>query len=188
MSNVVPFPTDLPELDARYVRFAEEYLIDFRPRRAAQRAGINPNIAEALLEDPRVRAIVNEGRRRVSDRVNISVSNILHNLALIANANMQDYGTFDEPLIPGAPRRLRIDFESLTEDQWACIKSISFTQFGPKIELYDKAAANVQLGKYFALWTENVNMNAQSKPFEMIRSDMTPEKAAELYQETLRSA
>lgn len=188
MPGVGPVERDATPLAPQWHRFAEEYLIDFKPMAAARRAGVDPRQAENGLRDPRVMALIAEGRKKRSEQVAVSVSNVLHNLSIIANANMRDYQKFTEPNFPGGPRKLQLNLEGLTDDQWAAIKAVKWTQYGPTIELFDKVAAVVQIGKFFNIWTDGIALTnpAAGLGTALIEANMTPEQAMELYQRTLK--
>lgn len=193
MSNIVNMPgvgpveRDATPLAPQWHRFAEEYLIDFKPMAAARRAGVDPRQVENGLRDPRVMALIAEGRKKRSEQVAVSVSNVLQTLSVIARADVMDYFKYEEPAFPGGPRRLRLDLENLTDDQRAAIKSIKWTINGPAIELFDKVAATVQIGKFFNIWTDGIALTnpAAGLGTALIDANMTPEQAMELYQRTL---
>ena len=57
------------------------------------------------------------------------------------------------------------------------IKSITSTQYGPKIELHDGQAALVHIGKHLKLFTDQVDLSNAGKPFSP--ETMTPTQIAE---------
>jgi len=190
MNNVLPFPvensaTAIPE---KWRRFAEEYLKDFRPARAARDAGLQLSTEQAkeLLANSRIQALISEQRRKLTESVNVSVSSVMHNLACIAQTNLPDVMEAIRIRV-GREDNGHFAFvvEGLTEEQKAAIKTIKKTRDGWQIELFDKVAATVHIGKYFGIWTDGITIQT-NKPVDAINEQMTPEQAALLYQETLR--
>ena len=69
------------ELNARQLRFVEEYLIDNNATQAAIRAGYSPNTAESqgsrLLRYAKVADAVNKGRKTISENIAITRERLL---------------------------------------------------------------------------------------------------------------
>lgn len=194
MTNVVHMPgvgveRDATPLAPQWHRFAEEYLIDFKPMAAARRAGVDPRQAEKALQDPRVLALIKEGRLKRSEQVEVSASNTLDNLSIVANANIMDYFEFVPSIYgPQHPPKMTLQLQGLTERQQRAIKSIKWTPNGPAIELFDRVAAVVQIGKFFNMWTDGIALTSPNNGLgaALIEANMTPEQAMELYQRTLK--
>lgn len=199
MSNVLPLPGIPIERDGavplspEWVRFAEEWTVDFNVVAASHRSGVEPAKAHQALRDPRVVALVRENQRKLAEKVQVSVSLAMNTLSRIARADLLDYVEFVEhPAktdLKGDPMppvmRLRLD--RLNDDQRAAIKSIKWTQHGPQIELFDKVAAVNQMGKFFGIWTDGIKLTGIGvAPPTLIEAGMTPEQAADLYQQTIK--
>lgn len=189
MPGVGPTERDATPLAPQWHRFAEEYLIDFKPMAAAVRAGLNPRLADQGLQDPRVQALIKEGRKKRSENVAVSVSNVLHNLSIVARADIMDYFVWVEnPNGPQFPPKMTLKLDGLTAEQRLAIKSVKWTVNGPTIELFDKVAAVVQIGKFFGIWTDGIALTQPDAGLgaALIDANMTPEQAMELYQRTLK--
>lgn len=82
------------QLTPKQQRFVEEYLVDLNGTQAAIRAGYSPNGAEVtaskLLTLAKVQAAVSEGRRKLSERAEISQEMVLKRWLEIATANPND--------------------------------------------------------------------------------------------------
>lgn len=183
------------ELSDRARLFAAEYLVDFNVTRAAERAGISHNHGQQLMRDPRVDALIQEGKRKSALRLAISADATLNGFRMIANADivpvlralMGAAGEYDELDETG-----RHDFiwrlEQLPDEIRYSIKAIKWTKSGPEIVLHDKVAALTAIGRYFGLFTDNLNIRAPDGiGIKRIEEQMTPKEAADLYQRTLEA-
>lgn len=159
-------------------RFAEEYLIDFKIGKAAERAGISPSYASEVMKDPRVQALINEGKRRASGRVNVSVDNVLENLRIMTTVTIADFmdGFNLKPV------------DEWTDEMRQSVKSLKWTKFGPALELHDALAANVHIGKHLGMFVDRVALSGPGGgPIPTINGTMTPQEAAEAYAKTLEA-
>lgn len=202
MTNVFPLPGIPVErggavpLPPEWVRFAEEWTVDFNPVAAAHRAGVDPARARDGLKDPRVIALVRENQRKLAEKVQVSVSLAMNTLGRIARADILDYVEFTphpatDGMPDGSPGKLppimRLRLDRLNDEQRAAIKSIKWTQHGPQIELFDKVAAVNQIGKFFGIWTDGIKLTGIGvAPPTLIEAGMSPEQAADLYQQTIK--
>ena len=170
-------------------RFAEEYLIDFKVAAAADRAGISTAAGYQAMQDFRVRALINEGKRKASERVAISVDNVLENLRVLAGAVtvadfIEEYSP--DPLDPSKMRERLKPVSKWTDEMRKAVKSLKWTKFGPQLELYDAMAATVHIGKFYGMFKDGIELSAPGgKPLEMITGTMTPQEAAERYMATI---
>lgn len=130
-------------------RFAGEYLLDFKVAKAATRAGCSTGQGEAFLADPRVQSIINDQKRRASDRVNISVDWVLEKFRRIADGSPVDY------FRAGNGRGLK-PYDELTDDERDALKSIKFTMNGPAVETHNKTDALKAIGQYLGMFVEKV--------------------------------
>lgn len=138
-----------PHADKR-ARFVDEYLIDFKVKQAAIRAGYAPGSAHVtgsrLLSDANVQAMIAAKSAKLHDRYEISHDRIKRELALMGFANMYDYIS----MTPDG--RINLDFSELTRDQAAAIQSIDFEK--QKLRLHDKRASLVDLAKITGLLSD----------------------------------
>lgn len=170
-------------------RFAEEYLIDFKAGPAALRAGYAAmNEGYLLLTDPRIQALIKDGKRKISERVNISIDNTLEMLRRIAHG---DITPVLRTLADDGKGSTFIErFEALPDEVRACVKSIKWTKNGPEIILHDKIAALTLIGKYQGIFTDKsetklVGPNGGPVQVETINPEMDAKTAAEMYAATI---
>lgn len=179
-----PVEQEATPLDPKWLRFAEEYTIDFNVSRAAETAGIPSARAREGLRDPRVVAVIRENQRKLSDGVQVSVSQILQLLSIVARSNIMDYVEITQG--PFGKRHV-LKLDGLTIEQQLAIKSIKWTEKGPQIELFDKVAAAKQIGAFFGIWTEGIKVTGVGMGAPtLIENGMTDQEAAELYQRTIK--
>lgn len=135
----------------RDYRFAMAYLKEPNATKAAIAMGIPPKGARVagtrLLTSPNVQLILENARKRLEERTNVTVEKLLQELGKVAFATMQDYWRVDDE---GQPH---IDLSQLTPEQWAAIGEITVEEFmdGPKgherevkrtkFKLHDKLSA-----------------------------------------------
>lgn len=147
-------------LNMRQLTFAAEYLVDFKAREAAIRAGYAPKNAEvtaaSLLSNPKVLAEMETGIQRWSRSLDVTVERIVNEYARIAFFSWERYTTIDEG--SGQPR---IDWTLMDKDGWAAIESIEQVEkmnaFGneagsvirtTKVKLANKNRALADLARY----------------------------------------
>lgn len=188
--------TEIVELSPNARRFAEEYLIDFKLSKAAERTGITPGYAALLLKDSRVDALIREGRRKTSERVQISIDNVLDDFRVLKTVDVADF--FEEVEIMrddlfGVPTPTGDSYMRLkplgkwTDEMRFALKSIKHTKYGPEIVLHDKAATLEKLGKHLGMFVERVELTGKNGgPVQVVTPDMDPKQAAEAYAATLQ--
>lgn len=85
-------------LNPRQLRFIDEYLVDLNGTHAAIRAGYSRNGADVqavrLLGDARIAAAIEEGRRRLAERTQISAERVLQEVSRLAFLDIRR--AFDE--------------------------------------------------------------------------------------------
>lgn len=168
-------------------RFAAEYVIDFNARAAADRAGIAEGTAHSALNDPRVKALIDESKRRASMRVDVSVDNVLETLRQVGTVSIADYFSEKPDAIrPGVVIRELKPFSEWTDAMKRACKSIKQTKYGPHLELHSVVDTSVHIGKFFGMFTDNLRLQgANGGPVEYILPNMTPQEAADAYAKTL---
>jgi len=147
-------------------RFAGEYLVDFKVGPAARRAGCTEAVANGFLADPRVQSLINDSKRRASDRVNISVDWVLEKYRRIIEGSPIDY--FET----GGRYRLKA-FDDLTDEQRDALKSIKYTANGPAVEVHDKIGALKAIGTFLDMFVER---HEHTGTIETKRAALTPEE------------
>jgi len=131
-------------------RFIAEYLAD--PGRnisaAADRAGYKNVDTNDLINNPKIKSIIEEENAKVLQQLEITRDRVLQELANIAFAALPDYLSAN----PDDPSQLQVDLSAITKQQGAVLKDYSIDEKGkPKIVLYDKLVALQTLGKYLRL-------------------------------------
>ncbi len=138
-------------LNDRQQLFVAEYLKDFKPMAAAERAGYStPPWSDE------VRAAVDEGVRNRREVLEIDGALVLREVATIAFASMGDY--FD-------PNWEIKDISDLTDLQKRAIETVQIEEDDDgikrvKIKLHSKLQANELLGKNLKLFTERMEISA----------------------------
>lgn len=189
-------PTPLSDM-AR--RFAEEYLIDFNGSAAALRAGYaHGSTAYDLLKDPRVDALIREGKRRSSERVNVSIDSTLENFRVMTVVKASDFFYMKQafvdvpgqmPAPAGDPYMALKPLDQWTDEMCAALKSIKHGPNGPEIVLHDKIAANFNIGKYLAMFVDRKEVSAPGGgPVQLVTTTMNVKEAAEAYASTLKAS
>lgn len=167
----------MSELTAKQQLFVDEYLKCYNATQAARLAGYkgsystlgvtghdnlkNPKIAEAI-------------KRRFQESA-MSADEVLARLAEQARVNIGEFFTLEDE----AARRtisevfgeevevegkkqilvLRLSYQKIKE-KGHLIKSLTWTQYGPKLELHDGQTALLNIGKHHKLFTESLKVEA----------------------------
>jgi phage terminase small subunit len=145
-------------LSNKQLAFVEEYLCCWNATEAARRAGYSEHTAHVqgsrLLSNAKVQEYI---KSRLAEKA-MSADEVLTRLAEQARASIGDFIEIDEK------GRWKVDLgKAKTDDKLHLIKSLSPTQYGVKVELYDAQAALVHLGRAHGLFTDNVNERSNQK-------------------------
>lgn len=151
-------------LTARQKLFVAEYLIDHNAKAAAIRAGYSAKTATQgagqLMQKPIVRAAIDRAVKKLTKKIDVTVEQVVAELAKIGFANMADYmrvGPSGDPVL---------DFSKLNRDQSAALSEVTVEDFVDgrgedardvrrvKFKLADKRAALVDLGKHLKMFVE----------------------------------
>lgn len=151
------------ELPPRQQLFVKTYIANgFNAGAAALAAGYSPHtapqIAGRLLATPTVMAAVEEGKKKLFRKYDVSAERVVQELALLGFSNMQDYMEVTED---GAAR---LDLSNLTRDQAAAISQLDSEVYmeghgedaeqvkRTRIRLHDKRAPLELLGKHLGIF------------------------------------
>lgn len=163
-------------LTPKQQRFADEYLIDLNATQAAIRAGYSRRTAEdigrQLLRKTPVAEVIEEKRRALSIRTEITQDRVLRELARIGFADMRkllrwtgnqprmdvdDCEEREEVEITAVNFVRLFDSDELDSDTVAAISEISQTKDGSlKVKLHDKQAALVAIGRHLGMFKDRV--------------------------------
>ncbi|MDP4109602.1 MAG: terminase small subunit [Bacillota bacterium] len=152
----------LQKLTAKQQRFAEEFLVDLNASQAAIRAGYSARSAyesaHQNMQNPRVRAYLDQMMAKLSRRTGVSQERIVRELARVAFVNAADVIDFSTASVSS----------QASSDDTAAIAAIKVkntpTSEGEcsdcEIKLLDKLKALELLGKHMGMFTDNVNISA----------------------------
>lgn len=186
--------------------FVQAYLVDADPRGAAIRSirEANGHVITARQADPRaaelmrrplVRAAIADKLREVAARSSMSADEVVAELAKIGRATMADFVKITDM---GEPY---VDLSNVTPENLAAIGEVTVEDYtegrGPnarnvrkvKFKLHDKLNALDKLMRHYGLYEKDNKLTViDGRTDGQITPDMTPEQAADLYQESLRIA
>lgn len=140
----VPEGVDTSKLDARHIRFAEEYLIDLNATQAAIRAGYSKNLAAAatkgyeLLRKSEVQAVIEAKRREVSAKAGLTMERIVTEAGRLALSDVRKIVDND-----GNLKQIR----ELDDDTAAAIASVKLAVTG--------SGDDVEMVKEYKFWPKN---------------------------------
>ena len=156
----------MPKLTAKQERFVAEYLVDLNATQAAIRAGYSKRTARSqgqrLLTNVDIAKAINAAVARRSERTEIEADAVIRELAKIGFANMLDYMRVTDE------GEMVVDLSKITREQAAAIGEVTVEDFMDgrgddaravrrvRFKLADKRAALVDLGRHFALFTDNM--------------------------------
>jgi len=90
-STIIDKPVKQPKVTDKQLKFVEEYVIDFNATQAAIRAGYSEATAASagykLMNMPHIIILINEQKKELSVKLNITRESILNDLENIKNAN-----------------------------------------------------------------------------------------------------
>jgi phage terminase small subunit len=177
-----------PKHTDKQAMFIKEYIVDLNGTQAAIRAGYSENTARQeasrLLSNVNVRASINEEMEKRKERVECSQDEVIHNILAVLKADIKDFLGDDG----------NIDLSKINDYNSPVIKEITTdttkTDKGDLhtekkrvfLKLHDKLKAADMLGKHLKMFTDKIEVSGKDGgPIETITTEMTEEKAAEIY-------
>jgi hypothetical protein len=149
--------------------FLEEYLTTWNQTGAARVAKYaEPAVAGArLVNHPLIRA---EIEKRIKQKA-MTADEVLERFAQQARGDIAQFITIEERPDPKEEgKTITVAFLDISKVVMSgyshLIKSISYTNNGPRIEMYDAQAALTKLGENLRLFGRNVNLNIDMSQFE----------------------
>lgn len=141
-------------------RFADEYLIDFDAQAAAIRAGYSPstarNAAAWIKVDgptkPALRRLIDERMARLKRRSGVTAERLIHELALVAFANINDIAD------PYTGELLR----DIAREDAAAVAEIRVSSKGSEVRMHDKLRAIELLGKRLNLFDDKLTLRGEA--------------------------
>lgn len=153
-------------LNAKQLRFAQEYIIDLNATQAAIRAGYSAKTAKEIgyenLTKPHISAEIARLQAEVADRHGVTVDRIVRELAILGFTDMGDYmridggeAWFDWSALPEGATRAISEITQETTPRADGRPEVLKTKF----KLYNKRDALVDLGKWLGMFIDRHEVN-----------------------------
>lgn len=147
-------------LNKKQKRFVEEYLIDLNATQAAIRAGYSPSTAYSIgnenLRKPEIKSEIDKAIAERSKRTGINADRILQELGKLGFVNIADVVDLETGKVK----------DSASDEDLACIQSIKIksTEWGTEreVKFYDKKSTLELMGKHLGMWTDKLEIKAES--------------------------
>lgn len=158
-------------------RFAREYIVDLNGAQAWIRAGGPKRSAKEraceALADPRVAELVASFQKKITDKIDVTATRVIDELAKVAFANMGEY------ISPSG----EIPIATFTVKQWAAVQEYTVDLTGGgggdgerkavqriRFKLGDKLAALELLGKHLKLFTDKIEMTGDDSFVKLLEA------------------
>lgn len=161
-----PAPVLVPELTDKQRRFVEEYCADLNATQAAIRAGYSKKSAESIghenLSKPEIARAITDFQAKVRARAEITVDDLVREMAKLAFMNVADYHRIQEN---GEPA---VDLSGCTRDQLAAVTELEVHTYTDgrgedardvkkvRFKLADKRQSIMDLGKLLGIVKDKV--------------------------------
>lgn len=143
-------------LSEKRARFAREYLVDRNGKQAAIRAGYKPTSAEQaasrMLRDPAVKAYIEQGEAKLTEKVGLTAELVLEELLTIAQADIADAYDADGNLLPIKQMPLAVR---------KALASVEVGDKGVKVRRWDKVEALKLLGQHLGAWKDRLQLEGE---------------------------
>lgn len=143
-------------LSEKRARFAREYLVDRNGKQAAIRAGYKATSAEQaasrMLRDPAVKAYIEQGEVKLTEKVGLTAELVLEELLTIACADIADAYDADGTLLPIKQMPLAVR---------KALASIETSDKGVKVRRWDKVEALKLLGQHLGAWKDRLQLEGE---------------------------
>lgn len=161
------------KLTNRQRLFIEEYLVSWNASDAARRAGYkgaanavgsrmlaNDSIREAISARMAEKAMkADENLQRLSDQARINISEFVsEKTRYVYDKDGNEIGEYQV---------FELNWDQVKK-RGHLIKSITNTQWGPRIELYDGQTALIQIGKALGVLTERVDFTSKGDKLDVV--------------------
>jgi phage terminase small subunit len=151
-------------LNARQLRFVDEYLIDLNATQAAIRAGYSAKtagqIGSRLLKDVEIMLIIETKRAQLTANAGLSQERVVGELVKIGFSDMSQFAAWGPD---GVTMR---DSAALPAGATACIAEVSetITEAGgtKRFKLHDKVQALITLGKHLGLFPDRHELTGKN--------------------------
>ncbi len=165
MARAKPKPSNA-SVDARYERFAREYVIHHNGKRAAIAAGYSAKTAEVqasrLLRQAKVKALVDQFEREAAARLEITKDKIERELARIGFADprrfFDDEGRLLSPHELGPDEAAALSSVEVFEEYEGRGEDRVLAGYTKKVKFWDKKGALETLGAKFGIGVKKVEV------------------------------
>ncbi len=147
---------DFSDLTLRQRKLVEEYLLLNNKEKAAINAGYSPKSAYAMgyreFNNDRVKAYYNHLMNKLKEKSEENIAKVLKQLHDIAEADIRDYVDKDGSI------------KDLSKVDGRLVQSIRPTRYGVGLSLSSKERALEMLGKYYSMWTDQIDITTRGEP------------------------
>jgi len=197
----------MQQLNARQTRFPLEYLIDLDPRKAAIRCGYKATsageTARNLLKNPHVRVIIRYHQARLAERTEVTIDNVVREIAAVGFARMDDF------MFPDEHGQMKIDLtraaagrhgltavSAVKQDTWMENTGEVDDEGRPQFEavkrlelkLWDKTKGLDLLMRHLGAYNDKLELNVGGGPIgaAVRMKDMSPIEATDAYMDMMQ--
>lgn len=158
-------------LNAKQELFAKEYLVDLNITQAAIRAGYSKKTAHVqgcvLLKHPKVAELIEKGRARLSQKLEITQERVLAEYAKIAFADPTKFFKADAQGLP------MIDMREAGPNDWAAVASVQSDEYvdgkgedsklvkKSKVTLMDKKGALDSIARHLGMFVDRTELTGK---------------------------
>lgn len=149
------------EMNAKRVRFANEYLVDLNATAAAKRAGYSIKSAysqgQRLLNNAEVKKMIANGIQERGKRLKITQDNVVKELSKVAFSNICDVMKWNSKGIE------LVASDKVSDEVQGAISSVEITESDKnriyKVRLHDKLNALDKLAKHMGLYEKSTKVD-----------------------------
>lgn len=152
-------------LNAKQIRFCEEYVVDFNATAAAGRAGYSKKTARSMgsenLTKPDIKIKIEELQEQIRNRSELSADMIISELRLLGFWNIQDFVSEGNTItdLTTLSRKATVPVAGIkTKETTTTFDEVTTTEITTELKLADKRAALVDLGRHLGIFEKD---NAQ---------------------------
>jgi len=183
---------DQTPLNPRQKMFISEYLVDLNATAAVIRSGYSKNGASVqgtrMLADPKIAAAVQIEMEKRSKRVEVTMDNVVKELAKMAFADMRQYVVWGEKEIKdGGEIKKELEMKlihssELPPELTAAVSEVKLTKDGLSFKLHDKKGSLELLGRHLGGFREIKEITGKGGgPIQVARAEaLTDEELAKI--------
>lgn len=152
-------------LNAKQIRFCEEYVVDLNATAAALRAGYSKKTARSIgsenLTKLDVKTKIDELQEQMRNRSELNADMIIAELRLLGFWNIQDFVESDNKIkdLTALSRETTVPVSGIkTKKTTTTFNEVTTTEVTTELKLADKRAALVDLGRHLGIFEKD---NAQ---------------------------